>query len=88
MLRRSKNIYDLSVNQTPDRPVHIPYNIPTELTHVVEFSMKHPVIFTDFRKLRSSLVVHPLRVKVNAKVKVKVKQSRYRPGVAQRVPGS
>jgi hypothetical protein len=29
-----------------------------------------------------------MKVKVKVKVKVNVKQSRYRPGVAQRVPGS
>ena len=32
-------------------------------------------------------VTHP-RCVINHYVKVKVKQSRYRPGVAQRVPGS
>jgi hypothetical protein len=62
MLRKIKNIYDFSVNQTPDRPVHILCDIPTELTHAVEFSLNRPVIFTDFRNLRCSLVVYPLMV--------------------------
>ena len=50
------------VNQTPDRPVHILCNIPTELTHVMEFLLNRQVIFTDFRKLKRSFVVCPLLV--------------------------
>lgn len=62
MLRKSKNINDLPVNQTPDRPFPILCNIPTELTNVFEFSPNRPVNSTDFRKLRSSLLVYPLMV--------------------------
>jgi hypothetical protein len=62
MLRKSKRIYDLSVNQTPHRPVHILCNMPPELTPVFEFSLNRPVTFTDFMKLRRSLVVYPLKV--------------------------
>jgi len=34
------------------------------------------------------MMILKVKLKVKVKVKVKVNQSRYRPGVAQRVPGS
>ena len=43
------------------------------------------IIMHKFKKINKQVHV---KVKVNVNVKVKVNQSRYRPGVAQRVPGS
>jgi hypothetical protein len=62
MLWKVTNFYDLALNQSPDRPVHILCNTPTELTHVVEYSLNCTDIFPDLRKLRSSLVVYPLMI--------------------------
>ena len=43
---------------------------------------------TDKRKIFTACPLYCLKTKNNIKVKVKVKLSQYRPGVAQRVPGS